>query len=110
MQDHIYADEFATFAQAGVVELEPAYSRPDTGDKCYVQHRLAQRRDRFWELTEQGAIVYVCGDASTMAPAVEQAVLAICRDKRGCSEDEAKAWLASLKANARYLVDIWPKS
>jgi cytochrome P450/NADPH-cytochrome P450 reductase len=59
---------------------------------------------------EQGAIVYVCGDASTMAPAVEQAVLAICRDKRSCSADEAKAWLVSLKASARYLVDIWPKS
>ncbi len=109
-QDHIYADEFAAFAQAGVVELEPAYSRPDTGDKCYVQHRLAQRRDRFWELIEQGAVVYVCGDASTMAPAVEQAVLAICCAKRGCSDDEAKAWLASLKASSRYLVDIWPKS
>ena len=25
-----------------MVELEPAYSRPDTGDKCYVQHRLEQ--------------------------------------------------------------------
>jgi cytochrome P450/NADPH-cytochrome P450 reductase len=109
-QDHIYADEFAAFAQAGVVELESAYSRPDTGDKCYVQHRLRQRRDRFWELMEQGGIVYVCGDASTMAPAVEQAVLATCRDKRSCSADEAKAWLVSLKASARYLVDIWPKS
>jgi cytochrome P450/NADPH-cytochrome P450 reductase len=109
-QDHIYADEFAAFAKAGAVELEPAYSRPDTGDKCYVQHRLAERRDRFWELIEQGAIVYVCGDASTIAPAVEQAVVAICRAKRGCSEDEAKAWLASLKASSRYLVDIWPKS
>jgi cytochrome P450/NADPH-cytochrome P450 reductase len=109
-QDHIYADEFAAFAQAGVVELEPAYSRPETGAKCYVQDRMAQRRDRVWELIEQGAIVYVCGDASAMAPAVEQAVLAICRDKRGCSDDEAKAWLASLKASSRYLVDIWPRS
>ena len=59
---------------------------------------------------EQGGIVFACGDASTMAPAVEQAVLAICRDKRCYSADEAKAWLTSLKASSRYLVDIWPKS
>jgi len=59
---------------------------------------------------EQGGIVFVCGDASTMAPEFEQAVLAICRDKRGCSVDEAKAWLTSLKASSRYLVDIWPNS
>ena len=35
-------------AHAGVVELEPAYSRPETGAKCYVQQRLSERRDRVW--------------------------------------------------------------
>jgi cytochrome P450 / NADPH-cytochrome P450 reductase len=107
--DHIYADEFTAMARAGVVELEPAYSRPETGVKCYVQHRLAERRDRVWQLIEQGGVVYVCGDASTMAPAVEQAFLAIGRDKRGVADDSAKIWLAKLKADGRYLVDIWPK-
>jgi cytochrome P450/NADPH-cytochrome P450 reductase len=107
--DHIYADEFEAMARAGVVELEPAYSRPDAGAKCYVQHRLTDRRDRVWELITQGGVVYVCGDAATMAPAVEQAFLAICSDKRGIGDGEAKAWLAKMKADARYLVDIWPK-
>jgi cytochrome P450/NADPH-cytochrome P450 reductase len=108
-EDHIYASEFEAMAQAGVVEIEPAYSRPDAGDKCYVQHRLLARRDRVWELIERGGVVYVCGDVSTMAPAVEQAMLEICRDKQGCSEDDAMAWVAKLKSGARYLVDIWPK-
>jgi cytochrome P450/NADPH-cytochrome P450 reductase len=108
-QDQIYADEFAAMERDGVVALEMAYSRPDTGEKCYVQHRLAADRDRVWELIEQGGVVYVCGDAATMAPAVEQAFVAICRDKRGIGDEEAKAWLASMKADKRYLVDIWPK-
>ncbi|MBV8186419.1 MAG: NADPH--cytochrome reductase, partial [Alphaproteobacteria bacterium] len=108
-EDHIYAEEFETMAHAGVVELEPAYSRPDAGAKCYVQHRLAHCRDRVWELIELGGNIYVCGDAATMAPAVEEAFLAICRDKRELGEDQAKAWLKSMKAEGRYLVDIWPK-
>lgn len=108
-QDQIYADEFAALERDGVVALEMAYSRPDTGEKCYVQHRLAADRDRLWELIEQGGVVYVCGDAATMAPAVQQAFLAICRDKRGIGDEEAKSWLASMKAGKRYLVDIWPK-
>jgi cytochrome P450/NADPH-cytochrome P450 reductase len=108
-QDHIYADEFEAMARAGVVELEPAYSRPDTGAKCYVQHRLSERRDRVWELVQQGGVIYVCGDAATIAPAIEQAFLAICSAKRGVADGEAKAWLAKMKADARYLVDIWPK-
>lgn len=74
-----------------------------------MQHRLAARRDRVWELIEQGGVIYVCGDAATMAPAVGQAFIAICHDKRGIGDEEAKAWLASMKAGARYLVDIWPK-
>lgn len=108
-QDQIYADEFAAMERDAVVTLAPAFSRPDTGEKCYVQHRLAADRDRVWGLIEQGAVIYVCGDAGTMAPAVEQAFVAICRDKRGLGDEEANAWLASMKADARYLVDIWPK-
>jgi cytochrome P450/NADPH-cytochrome P450 reductase len=108
-QDQIYADEFAAMERDAVVTLAPAFSRPDTGEKCYVQHRLAADRDRVWGLIEQGAVIYVCGDAGTMAPAVEHAFVGICRDKRGIGDGEAKAWLASMKADARYLVDIWPK-
>jgi cytochrome P450/NADPH-cytochrome P450 reductase len=107
-QDHIYADEFTAFARDGVVELEPAYSRPDAGDKCYVQHRIAARRDRVWDLIARDAVVYVCGDATTLAPAVEQAFMEIYRAKN--SGGDAKAWLASMKADKRYVVDIWPKN
>jgi cytochrome P450/NADPH-cytochrome P450 reductase len=71
-QDHLYADEFSAFARDGVVELEPAYSRPEGGEKCYVQHRIGARSDRIWELIAQGAVIYVCGDASTLAPAVNR--------------------------------------
>jgi cytochrome P450/NADPH-cytochrome P450 reductase len=107
-QDHIYSDEFTAFARDGVVELEPAYSRPDGGDKCYVQHRIAARRDRVWDLIARDAVVYVCGDATTLAPAVEQAFMEIHRAKN--SGGDAKAWLASMKADKRYVVDIWPKN
>jgi cytochrome P450 / NADPH-cytochrome P450 reductase len=53
-RDHLYAEEFEAMARAGVVELEPAYSRPETGAKCYVQHRVSERRDRVWELIRAG--------------------------------------------------------
>jgi cytochrome P450 / NADPH-cytochrome P450 reductase len=107
-QDHLYADEFSAFARDGVVEIEPAYSRPDDGTKCYVQHRIAARRDRIWELIGQNAVIYVCGDAATLAPAVEAAFMDIYTAKN--AGGDAEAWLASLKAGNRYLVDIWPKN
>ncbi|BCH31186.1 NADPH--cytochrome P450 reductase [Mesorhizobium sp. L-8-10] len=108
-QDHIYADEFEAMARAGVVELQMAYSRPDDGMKCYVQDRLAQCGDRLWDLIDQGANVYVCGDAGTMAPAVERAFIEICGAKLGIDADAAGKWLAAMKSEKRYLVDIWPR-
>ena len=36
-------------------------------------------------------------------------MLAICRNKRVRADDAAKTWLASVKSEGRYLVDIWPK-
>ncbi len=107
-QDYIYGDEFGALARDGVVELEPAYSRPDNGDKCYVQHRIAARHDRIWDLIAQGGVIYVCGDATTLAPAVEQAFMDVYRKNDGGGD--AEAWIASLKADKRYLVDIWPKN
>ena len=106
-QDHIYADEFAAFAQAGVVELEPAYSRPDSGDKCYVQRRLAERHDRFWELIEQGAIVYVCGDGGRMEPDVKAALVAIYREKTGADAEAGARWIDDLGTKNRYVLDVW---
>jgi cytochrome P450 / NADPH-cytochrome P450 reductase len=109
-QDQIYAEEFQAFERDGVVELQMAYSRPDGGEKCYVQDRIHIAADRVLELVDQGGIVYVCGDAATMAPAVQQAFLQIAREKRGLDEVGASAWLAQLKADSRYVVDIWPKN
>jgi len=108
LSDQTDFDEFSAFARDGVVELEPAYSRPDDREKRYVQHRIAARSDRIWELIGRDAVIYVCGDASTLAPAVEQAFMDIYRGKNGGGD--AKDWLASMKADKRYLVDIWPKN
>ena len=61
-QDRIYADEFAAFARDEMVELEPAYSRPDDGDKCYVQHRIAARRDRVFGTSSRGMPRSTCAE------------------------------------------------
>ena len=62
---------------------------------------------RLWQLIEQGAIIYICGDASKMAPDVRKAFSSIYQDKTGKSEQEANQWLDELTAENRYLVDVW---
>lgn len=73
-RDFLYKDELKRWEKEGHVELYTAFSR-DSSEKVYVQNRITENADRVWRLLEDGAHLYVCGDASHMAPDVHSALL-----------------------------------
>jgi cytochrome P450/NADPH-cytochrome P450 reductase len=105
-QDFIYESELKSFAEQGICELHVAFSRGE-GPKTYVQHLITAQAQRVWELLEQGAIVYVCGDGSKMEPDVKAALVAIHHDKNGSDEVAATRWIEGLGALNRYVLDVW---
>jgi cytochrome P450/NADPH-cytochrome P450 reductase len=105
-QDFLYADELKAFAADGITELHTAFSRAD-GPKTYVQHQVAAQKDRVWNLIEQGAIVYVCGDGGKMEPDVKAALIAIYREKTGADADAGLRWIDDLGTKNRYVLDVW---
>ncbi len=105
-QDYLYESELAAFASEGVVELHTAFSRAEA-QKTYVQDLLAGHKDRVWQLIEQGAHFYVCGDGSRMEPAVKAALVQIYQDKTGQDKDAALDWIESMSASMRYVLDVW---
>ncbi|MDN5916167.1 MAG: cytochrome P450 [Pseudonocardia sp.] len=105
--DLLYADELKAFEATGVAQLCPAFSRVAGFPHRYVQHVLEAEGDRVWALLGEGAVVYVCGNASTMAPGVRAALAAVFRAHTGTGEADAEAWLAGLRTTGRYLEDIW---
>jgi cytochrome P450 / NADPH-cytochrome P450 reductase len=105
-QDYLYADELKACEEDGIVELFVAFSRSE-GPKTYVQHLLAAQKARVWELIEQGAVIYVCGDGSKMEPDVKAALMQIYRDCTGADADRAAQWIADLGAQNRYVLDVW---
>jgi cytochrome P450 / NADPH-cytochrome P450 reductase len=106
-QDFIYEDELRAFADQGVVRLFACFSRAPGAQKTYVQDQIREQRAEVWKQLQQGAIVYVCGDATRMAPDVRRAFAAIYREETGADERAAQAWLDGLAAEDRYLVDVW---
>ncbi len=76
----------------------------------YVQDAIKAQPDEVWSLLEAGAIVYVCGDASRMAPDVRKAFAALCQDKRGVDAEAADAWVSELVNQHRYVADVWPSN
>ena len=106
-QDHLYADEIAAFAKDGVVEAITAFSRADAARKIYVQDRILEHGARVWSAIQAGGVVYVCGDASRMAPDVRRAFATVHQQSTGQGEVAAEAWLARMTEEGRYLVDVW---
>lgn len=105
-QDYLYEQELKHFAEEGVVNLFTAFSRVQD-QKEYVQDVIAQQQDTVWELLQNGAMVYICGDGSNMAPAVRQTFGEIYWQKSGASQPEAEQWLDKMSQEGRYLVDVW---
>jgi len=86
--------------------VDVAFSR-DQQQKIYVQHRLKEAGKELYSWLQNGAYLYVCGDASAMAPDVHAALLEIVAEQGGMDADDAQAWVADLTADGRYLRDVY---
>ena len=104
--DFFYKDQWHQFVGNGFLKLSCAFSR-DQLEKSYVQHKLWDERKELWNWIQEGALIYVCGDANRMAKDVDQMLHAIIQDQSGMPPDEAKMELSLLRKNKRYLRDVY---
>ncbi len=107
LQDFLYEDEMRGFEAAGIVKLCTAFSREPGKPKTYVQNAIEAHAEDVWRLLQQDAVVFVCGEASRMAPEVRRAFADMFQQRTGTTASDAKAWLTGLISGQRYLEDIW---
>jgi sulfite reductase (NADPH) flavoprotein alpha-component len=105
--EFFYREEFEAAMASGVLDrLTTAFSR-DQDYKIYVQHRLKERGADVWQWLEEGAIVYVCGDANRMAGDVDQALHEIVAEHGDRSEEAAAEYMENLRTAKRYRRDVY---
>ena len=104
--DFLYREELEQFDADSIVSLHTAFSREE-GARTYVQDVIRHQSDWVWDLIEQGAHIYVCGDGAKMEPDVRRALVSICEEKRQISESDAQGWIDGLLDEERYLLDVW---
>jgi sulfite reductase (NADPH) flavoprotein alpha-component len=105
--DFFYEDEFSTMHAAGhLTRLSLAWSR-DGNDKVYVQHRMREAGAELWSWLNDGAHIYVCGDALRMAKDVETALTDVVAEHGGHTPAEAIRFVGELKAQGRYQADVY---
>jgi sulfite reductase (NADPH) flavoprotein alpha-component len=104
--DFLYEEELTGYQRDGLLtRLDAAFSR-DQAERIYVQHRMRERSAELWSWLEEGASIFVCG-ASRMARDVDAALAAIIARQASRTLGEAKAYLATLAREQRYLRDIY---
>lgn len=104
--DFLYEDELLAYEADGFARLSLAFSR-DLHHKVYVQHLLLEAASEIWRWLEDGAHVYVCGDATHMAKDVEAALRRIAMIAGASPEEEAVAYIDALRATGRYARDVY---
>ena len=105
--DFFYEEELVVMRAAGLLtRLTLAWSR-DSDEKIYVQHRMREVGRELWSWLNDGAHIYVCGDALRMAKDVEAALVEIIAEHGGRTPAETIRLLGELKAAGRYQVDVY---
>ena len=105
--DYLYENEWESYHNDGLLnDLDLAWSR-DQEKKVYVQHKMLEKKTQLWSWLQDGAMFYVCGDASRMAKDVDQALRTIAQEEGAMSEEDAGAWVKSLLKERRYLKDVY---
>lgn len=102
----LYGDYWESLVASGALLLSTAFSR-DQEHKVYVQHRMQEHGKELFDLLEQGAYFYVCGDAQRMAKDVDLALSHIVQKHGNLDEVQAKAYIKQLKSEKRYLRDVY---
>ncbi len=105
--DFLYREQLEGMLAEGLLtRLDTAFSR-DQAEKIYVQTRMLEQAAELWRWLEDGAHLYVCGDAKRMAKDVDAALHEIIQNAGGKTADEAKAYVAKLKSDKRYQRDVY---
>lgn len=105
--DFLYQAEWLDYRARGLLNrIDVAFSR-DSDQKVYVQHRLLARSRELYDWIENGAHVYVCGDAQRMAPDVHETLIRVVEQEGGHGRERAQEVVNELLAARRYQRDVY---
>jgi sulfite reductase (NADPH) flavoprotein alpha-component len=105
--DFLYRDELESMRTDGhLARLDLAFSR-DQDHKIYVQDRMLEQGPEFYRWLQEGANVYVCGDATRMAKDVNAMLHTIVQRQGSLSADAANEYVQQLKDQHRYHRDVY---
>lgn len=104
--DFYYEDELLSYQAQNRLKLSLAFSR-DSENKTYVQHLMMNEKLSLWKWIEDGAMIYLCGDAKSMAKEVTETFLKIFECVGNLTQEESRQLLHKLRKEKRFQADVY---
>ncbi|QCI20559.1 assimilatory sulfite reductase (NADPH) flavoprotein subunit [Buchnera aphidicola (Brachycaudus cardui)] len=106
-EDFLYQIEWQQYIKKGLLnKMSLAWSQ-DQKHKVYIQDKIRENGKEVWSWIQDGAQIYVCGNASKMAKDVEKALLDVISKNAGMNLEDADEFLNNLRLNQRYKRDVY---
>ena len=106
-EDFLYQVEWQSYVKEGLLtRIDLAWSR-DQQQKVYVQDKLREQGAELWRWINDGAHIYVCGDANRMAKDVEHTLLEVIAEYGAMDAEAADEFLSELRVERRYQRDVY---
>jgi len=68
---------------------------------------MKERSAEIWQLIQQKANFYVCGDAHNMARQINSSLIQIIAAEKGVQESKAEEIVKSMRSRNVYQEDVW---
>lgn len=104
--DFHYGDELSEWETSGFLKLNLAFSR-DSKNKHYVQDEIKKHAPEIWQWINDGAHIFICGDAKHMAKDVCNALHEVVTSEGNISLEDAKKFFKDFKKEGRFALDIY---
>lgn len=106
-QDFLYQVEWQKYLKSGILtKMDVAFSR-DQAEKVYVQDRILENAAEVWQWLQQGAYIYICGDANRMAKDVHNALIQVVKEQGQLGQEQAEEFINDLRKAKRYQRDVY---
>ncbi len=106
-EDFLYQVEWQRYVKEGVLTRIDLAWPATKKEKSLRTRQTARTGAELWRWINDGAHIYVCGDANRMAKDVEQALLEVIAEFGGMDTEAADEFLSELRVERRYQRDVY---
>jgi len=105
--DFLYRDRIEQWQHQGILDqVITAFSR-DSDSRYYVQHAIIKHGAYIWDLLQQGAHLYLCGNKENLERAIDEALISIAISVGKLTEEAAGEFISHLMISSRIHKELY---